>query len=112
VSLFSLTQHVFSTEIIYANTQFYEGLPADKRKIIDDSVYDAVQWENVEMDKAVARILGELKAAGTKIVDVDIAERRKMGEIMNGAVKEDIVKLCGQEIYDEVMKAVVATRSK
>ena len=54
--------------------------------------------------------LALLEAEGFTVNEVDVEVRRKMGEIMNAAVKEDIIALCGEEIYNLVMDAVVAQR--
>lgn len=106
----SLTRHVFTNYLWYANKDFMDSLSEEHRQILMDCAQEAIDynWElNIETEQST---LDQLRAEGFAVNDVSLEVRREMGRIMNDAVREDIVALCGQEIYDMVMDAVEQQR--
>lgn len=106
----SLTRHVFTNYLWYANKDFMDSLSEEHRQILMDCAQEAIDynWElNIETEQST---LDQLRAEGFAVNDVSLEVRREMGRIMNDAVREDIVSLCGQEIYDMVMDAVEQQR--
>ena len=106
----SLTRHVFTNYLWYANKDFMDSLSEEHRQILMDCAQQAIDynWElNMETEQST---LDQLRAEGFAVNDVSLEVRREMGRIMNDAVREDIVALCGQEIYDMVMDAVEQQR--
>lgn len=106
----SLTRHVFTNYLWYANKDFMDSLSEEHRQILMDCAQEAIDynWElNIETEQST---LDQLRAEGFAVNDVSLEVRREMGRIMNDAVREDIVALCGQEIYDMVMDAVEEQR--
>ena len=106
----SLTRHVFTNYLWYANKDFMDSLSEEHRQILKDCAQEAIDynWElNIETEQST---LDQLRAEGFAVNDVSLEVRREMGRIMNDAVREDIVALCGQEIYDMVMDTVEEQR--
>ena len=106
----SLTRHVFTNYLWYANKDFMHSLSEEHRQILMDCPQEAIDynWElNIETEQST---LDQLRAEGFAVNDVSLEVRREMGRIMNDAIREDIVALCGQEIYDMVMDTVEEQR--
>lgn len=106
----SLTRHVFTNYLWYANRDFMDSLSEEHRQILMDCAQEAIDynWElNIETEQST---LDQLRAEGFAVNDVSLEVRREMGRIMNDAIREDIVALCGQEIYDMVMDTVEEQR--
>ncbi|GAA0181290.1 TRAP transporter substrate-binding protein [Clostridium sediminicola] len=106
----SLTRHIYTNYLWYANTKFMDGLSAEDRKLIEDEAKVAIDMERELMAKQEEETLAKLPDLGIEINEVPVEERQKMGKLMNEAVKEDIVGKCGQEIFDMVMGEIEAER--
>lgn len=107
---FSLSGHVYTNWVVYINTAFYEGMSEENRAILDECVKEATAYQRQKMDEAEQDLLKKLADAGCEINEIPLEERQKMGEIMNAAVKDDIIAQCGQDIYDLVMAEVEKQR--
>lgn len=106
----SLTKHIYTNYLWYGNTKFMDSLSAEDRQLLETEIKAAIDLERELMTKQEEETLAKLPDLGIEINEVPVAERQKMGKIMNEAVKEEIVGKCGQEIFDMVMKEVEAER--
>lgn len=108
----SLTRHVFTNFLWYANKDFMESISEEERTILLECAEEAIDYNWKLVDEAEEDALQKLEAEGVQVNEVDVQERRKMGEIINGTIKNDIVSLCGEETYDMLMDAVEEQREK
>lgn len=106
----SLTNHIYTNWLWYGNKDFMNSLNAEDRTIIDESIQATIKLQRELVDEEVEKVLGRIEEAGVKINEVDRDVKEQMSELMNGAIKESIIKKCGQEKYDLVMKAVEKER--
>lgn len=106
----SLTKHVFTNFLWYANKDFMNSLSDENREIILSCAKDAIDYNWELADKTEDETLQKLKDMGFQVNDVDIEARRAMGKTMNAAIKQDIVSQCGEKTYDMLMAAVKAER--
>lgn len=106
----SLTQHVFTNFLWYANKDFMDSLSDEYRQILMDCAQEAIDYNWELANQTEQETLAMLEAEGFEVNEVDVEVRRQMGEIMNAAVKDDIIALCGEDIYNLVMDAVVEQR--
>ena len=106
----SLTKHVFTNYLWYANKEFMDNLSDEHRQIILECAKEAIDYNWELADTTEKSTLDRLELEGFEINDVDIEVRRSMGETMNAAIKPDIVAQCGEETYNMVMDAVKAQR--
>ncbi|QCJ44732.1 TRAP transporter substrate-binding protein [Bacillus sp. S3] len=106
----SLTQHIYTDYLWYANKKFMDGLAPEDRKIIEGEAKKAIQLERTLIEKQEKDTLDKLSEAGIKINEVPLEERRKMGEIMNTAIKKDIINQAGQDLYDKFTAEVETQR--
>lgn len=106
----SLTKHVFTNYLWYANKDFMESISEEERSILLECAKEAIDYNWQLVDEIEEDTLKKLEQEGVHINEVDTEERRKMGALMNERTKEDIVSLCGEEIYATFMKAVEEQR--
>jgi len=106
----SLSGHVYTNWVVFINTDFYEGMSEENRNIITECVREATTYQRQKMDETEADLLKKLADAGCEINEIPLEERRKMGEVMNAAIKDDIIAQCGQDVYDMVMAEVEKQR--
>lgn len=102
----SLTRHVFTNFLWYANKEFMEGISEEERTILLECAKEAIDFNWKLTDEAEEKTLEKLEQEGVQINEVDKLERRKMRMLMNGTTRGDIVSLCGEKTYEELMNAV------
>lgn len=106
----SLTQHIYTNFLWYANEAFMASLSDDHKQIIYDAVEETIKYQRELAAKAEEEVLSKLPEEGIEVNEVSLEERTRMGELMNAAIKDDIIDSCGQEIYDFVMEKVEEER--
>ncbi len=106
----SLTRHIYTNYLWYANTDFMDGLGSEDKEIIEEEVKAAIELERQLMKEQEEETLAKLPELGIEVNEVPLEERLKMGKLMNEAVKEDIISECGQDIYDMVMSEIEEER--
>lgn len=109
---YSLTKHVFTNFLWYANKDFMDSLSDENKKIIMDCAKEAIDYNWELADKTEEEILQKLEDEGFQVNEVDIEVRRAMGETISEAIKPDIIAQCGEETYDMLMAAVKAERQE
>lgn len=108
----SLTKHVYTNYLWYANSKFMDSLSDKNKKIIQEESENAIKSERELMEKLEKETLEKLPDEGVKVNEVPLEERYKMGEIMNDAIKTDIVEQTGQDLYDIVMNEIEVERKE
>lgn len=61
----SLTEHVWTYNIVYANSAFYDGLDDDKKAAFDETLAEALDWLYDAVAKENEDIRAQIEAAGT-----------------------------------------------
>lgn len=97
------TDHYVYANFLIANSDFFNELPDDLKKIITDAGVEAGEYQTKLVLDQEAQLLGKLKEAGVNVVEADQdAFRQAVQPIAEG--KMDV---WGQDLYD----AIVATQS-
>ena len=76
----NLTGHVQSYFVFSANKSFVDGLSAEHRKIFDETLAEAIEWMNEKARTDEASLLEQMKAAGVKVVEPDVAAFRAIAQ--------------------------------
>ena len=99
----SLTSHVWSYNIISANSKFLQSLTAEQRAVFDETLKDAMAWLTqavaTEMDDLAAKMKKESKV---EIVNANVAAFR---EIALPIVEAFAAKSCRPGLLDEIRQA-------
>lgn len=107
---YTLTKHIYTNYPWYVNTEFLEGLEEEERQLLKQEVATAINLERELMAKEEQQMLDELPGLGVQMNEIADEERHKIGELMNTAIRDEIVKETGEELYDIVMEEVEANR--
>lgn len=103
-SYISLTNHVWTYNLVLVNSAFYAGL-GDDRKAFDETLGEALEWLYQAIGADDARIIAEIKKAGkTEIVQPDIAAFRAKARPILKAYAE---KNCKPGLIDQVDQIAV-----
>ena len=80
----SLSGHVYTPGYVVTGSRKYEQLPADVRKVLEDTARDTQAFVYATAQKEESELLGKLKQAGMQVNEVDkdafIAASRKIYE--------------------------------
>ena len=106
----SLTRHIYTNWLWYANKPFMDKLSAEHRAIIENAAKAAIKLDRELVAKAEQEILDQLPGLGIEVNEVPLETRLAMGEQMNAVVKDEIIEKCGADIYTMVMDEIKAER--
>lgn len=74
----SLTEHVWTYNIVYVNSNFYQGLDEEKRQIFDETLSEAMDWLYAAVEEENAEIRAAIEETGeTTFVEPDVAAFRE-----------------------------------
>jgi len=90
----SLSGHVYTPAYLLVGKNKYEKLPADVRKVLEDTARETQAFVYATAEKQEGELLGKLKAAGMQVNEVD---------------KDAFIK-ASKPIYDDFAKDVPAAR--
>lgn len=102
----SLTRHIYTNWLWYANKDFMNKLSAADRAIVEKAAKAAIAYDRELMAASEKESLASLPGRGIAVNEVPLETRLAMGEKMNAAVGSQIIAKCGQEIYDLVMTEI------
>jgi C4-dicarboxylate-binding protein DctP len=101
----TITDHGYLGYAVIVNKKFWDGLPADIRKQLDEAMVQATRYANqiakVENDNALAAV----KASGKTTVYVPTAEERGAFKKVLVPVHQKMAGRIGKETIDSVYKA-------
>jgi tripartite ATP-independent transporter DctP family solute receptor len=107
----SLTGHIYTNWMWYANKNFISGLSKADQELVIAAAKETIAIQRRLSQEAENAAIDKIRVAGVLVNAVNVEAKRAMGEVMNTAVKEDIVSRSGQEMYNYVMNAVKASRN-
>jgi tripartite ATP-independent transporter DctP family solute receptor len=74
----SLTEHVWTYNIVFVNSDFYEGLDEEKRQVFDETLSEAMAWLYDAVEAENAEIRAAIEESGeTTFVEPDVAAFRE-----------------------------------
>ncbi len=106
----SLTRHVYTNWLWYANKDFMNGLSEADRALVESAAKRAIDEDRKLMAAAEKETLDKLPGLGIEVQEVPLETRLAMGKTMNAAVGDQIIAKCGQDIYDMVMEEIKKER--
>ncbi|MEL0636461.1 TRAP transporter substrate-binding protein [Marinomonas sp. TI.3.20] len=97
----SLTQHSYTAEVWFTNTDFWDSLSPKQQKLLNEVAIETVSLERKLTVKANNDALNAMKAKGLIVNKVPLKVKEALGKKMNETIKGDIVKHVGQRFYDQ-----------
>jgi C4-dicarboxylate-binding protein DctP len=108
----SLTSHGYDGYAVITNKKFWDGLPADIRKILEDAMTEASVFENTMSDRFSDESLAKIKASGrTEIYDPTAAERDALRKALF-PVQQQMESRIGKKWIDAIHAEEAAVAKK
>lgn len=105
-----LDGHTYAAQSVIMNKSFYDSLPAELQKAVDDATAYAVENQRKKITENEEKYLGDLKAAGMTITEPDLDSFVKATE---GLYKrEAVTKLVDPTLVEKVMAELETYRAK
>lgn len=106
----TITNHVYTNYMWYANKNFMDSLTEEQHKIVMDAVRRAIDYQRELSAEAESEALAKIKEAGVKVNELSPSTKEELGKRLNSAVKDEIIEKAGQDIYDMVMEEVKSAK--
>jgi tripartite ATP-independent transporter DctP family solute receptor len=107
---FSLTGHMYNPQSVIFSKKVWDGLNADEKKLLQDSVDEARDYQRKISRERNASGIAELKAKGMLINELPAADRAKMKEKAQPVV-DKYTKQIGEPLVNELYAAVDKARA-
>lgn len=99
------TRHIYSPYVVVINKKFFENLSADDQALITSTMKRAIDYQRVEAEKAEAKSLAVINAAGIKVSELSKEEldlfRNKLVP-----VQERVKAKAGSEIVEAFLSEI------
>lgn len=107
----TITNHVFSADALLINKDFYAGMSAENKAIIDDALA-AMFAENHQtvVDQTNALMSSLADQQGTVFNEISPEVKDEMRAKMSAITQEAIIDICGQEDFDMIKNYVDEAR--
>lgn len=101
----TLTGHMYSPWPVIFNQGFYDGLPEDLQKVVEEAVIETRDYNRQLSAEDEDASLELLENDGLELVEISEEEKAKFKEAME-VVYPDIKGLAGEELFDSLMEAL------
>ncbi len=98
----TIANHVYSPNFVLAFEKHWEKIPADIRKVLEDTAEEVRPWTYEEVAKADARLVDELAKRGMKVNEVDRAAFVAASKPVYEKFEEDIKG--GSKMIEDILK--------
>jgi TRAP-type transport system periplasmic protein len=95
----SPTGHIYGAAVVLVSKKFWDPLSADEKKILQETCYEARDFERKTNRELDPKLLADLKAKGMMVSEISPQERARMREALKpvydkyaGQLGEDVVK--------------------
>lgn len=107
----TMTDHVFTCDMLVASSAWLETLSDSDRAIIEEEIQNAYDWHKEAYQADLANMIEKFESEYGIVVTYPSDEvKAQMAEVMSAVTAEEIIKVCGQEVYDAVQGYVEAAR--
>ena len=107
----TMTDHVFTCDMLIASSEWLNSLSEEDRALVEETLEESYQWHKEAYRPALDALLDTfVNEYGVTVTELDEASKAELAEKMAAASKEEILKVCDQEIYDTVHGYVEAAR--
>lgn len=107
----TLTDHVFSCDMLLTSTKWLESLDPADRELIEETMHEAYLWHKDTYQKDLENMLDKFENDyHVRITELDPEVKAEFAERMSAASTKEILKICDQETYDRIQAFVEETR--
>lgn len=107
-----LTGHIMTGQRITINASYFDKLPADLKKVLQESVVEALAWQRQLGQKLEEELVGQIRAAGVMVISPDPTFRSNLVKASHQFNKEYVEKLGPKavELYGVLQKLIAETK--
>lgn len=96
----SMTNHLLSFVVLIANERFYNALPADQKRAVQEAANEAMVFQRQQVDKVTKDYIEKMKAEGVQVNTPNLEPFRAATRPLHD---EFIGKSFSRELYDLVL---------
>lgn len=97
----SMTNHLLSFAVLIVNERFFNGLPADQKKAVQDAANEAMVVQRQHVAKITDELVEKMKAEGVKVNTPNLDAFRKATASLH---EEYVGKNFSRDLYELVLK--------
>lgn len=100
------SKHGYLGYILVINSKFYDGLPDDLKKVVDDAAHESSEYNREVAEEVNQDSKKKIEAAGTTTIYTPTDQERKaFKDVVVPSVWNQFKDLIGADIIDELLKA-------
>ncbi|MBA2672540.1 TRAP transporter substrate-binding protein [Ramlibacter sp.] len=103
----TLSNHQYNPQSVVMSKKFWDALPADEKKIVQDAARESAKYQREQSRAAAAGILDSLKKSGMQVTVLPPAEVAKLREKMKPVIAKH-----SASVGEATVKAVMAELDK
>ncbi|MFD1707886.1 TRAP transporter substrate-binding protein [Siminovitchia sediminis] len=101
----TLSEHGYLAHVLMFSEQWLQSLPEDLQEILVETGKELASWQRAEIQKEETEYLEEIKASGTKVIELTEEERNELRDVTRSVheeyssnVNEDLLKKAYEDI--------------
>ena len=106
----TISGHIYTNFVWFMNDKFFNNLNKTQQKGVLKASEEAIDYQRKLAMEANTNVVDELKRTGMKVSVMPSSLTSIMAKQMNGAIKDDLRKRTGPELFDQVLDAVERLR--
>ena len=107
----TITNHVFSTDVLVVGLEFYQGLSEENKAIIDAALANMFAENHATVVEETNALMSSLTTDhGTQFSEVSPEVKAELREKMSAVTEAAIIEICGQETFDQIKALVDAAK--
>ena len=105
----TLTNHQYNPQSVVISKKFWDALPADEKKILQDAATESAKYQRQQARASVASTLETLKKAGMVVNELPGAELTKLVEKMKPVITKHAANV-GEATVSELLSELAKAR--
>ncbi|MEK8048138.1 TRAP transporter substrate-binding protein [Ideonella margarita] len=107
----TVTNHVYSPWIVLVSKKWWDGLSKDEQKVLMDAAVKSRDFERADTRAEAAKALGDLKAKGMQINELNPTEAARMRDKLT-RVNAGIAANVGMDLWNETRSELEKLRAR
>lgn len=101
----TVSDHAYLTYVLVVNNEFYNGLPDDMKKVVDEAAAESSSYNReiaLEYNNEALQVIRD--EGSTQITEISAEERQVFKDAVVPSVWEEYRNLVGDDVVDELLK--------
>lgn len=110
-SYLSLTEHIYTNYVWFANKDFWDSLSRPHQEIINRTAHHVINEQRILAAQQNRNIITELEIKGMRINVVSDEVRTNMKSRMNDAVYDTLRAKTGEDLFDDILSEIESMKT-